>query len=526
MQNVIIMTNSGKPFFCRFEHGYESRVCGMVQAFMATSAASNLGRMQSISSQSLSFLFLTVGEITLMGIIARKDSQRSSDGHLFMRLRLEYLYCQILFVMTQQVHSILYRNPNYDISDTLETNDAIMKSFIEDSESQKAGYFLTGTIEVVCPITNELRKVTSLALLHATQDTPNTIFALLLVGEKILSIVQPSTLSLQLSTSDLRILTKFVNSQPALKTSELWTPICLPRFNAEGFLYAYSSFLDLFSRLSLVLISQISDTCQFDLFRKASCNVKRSIGIPVPIGSVLRINKGSTETDVIWTRESLDGGTLSEDYDQEVAYSLTQQANPCDCPLLREIREAIDPENITELFDEYISLGNVQHFLFRKDVQILGHSTMDCGELPQCFCPPVDFPLADSLETHYIWNAYEKLSLRMRGESLNSALTLGIPCESQESAFSNKEEIDHIPSLNHVLLAMKFVESIPVTNGISYIIDENFLFLAMNGKSFELYCTFPSAVQINDATSSASLLAKTLVADSGKLFLLEPLTWK
>jgi Second Longin domain of FUZ, MON1 and HPS1/First Longin domain of FUZ, MON1 and HPS1 len=521
------MTNSGKPFFCRFEHGYESRVCGMVQALMATSTASDLGTMKSLSSPSTSFLFLTVGEITLMGIIARKDEQRTSDGHLFMRLRLEYLYCQILFTMTQQVHSILCRNPNYDISDALENSEVNMRSLIDDSEGQKAGYILTGAIEAICPITNELRKITSMALLHATQDTPDTIFALLLAGEKLLSIVQPSTLSLQLSTSDLRILIKFINSQPALKTSELWTPVCLPRFNADGFLYAYISYLDLDSGLILVLISQISETSQFDLSRKASFDVKRSIGIPVPIGSVLRINKGNTDTDVMWTRELLEVQWPSDDQDQKIEFASSQPSNESDCALLQEIRLANDPEYIMELFDEYISLGNVQHFLFRKDVQILGHSTIDCGELPQCFCPPLDFPLADCEDTQYVWSAYEKLSLRMRGESLNSALTLGIHCESHDSTVSNKpQEPDSIPALNHVLLAMKLVESIPDTNGISYINDGKFLFLAMNGKSFELYCTFPASIQVNDATSAASLLAKSLVADSGKLFLLEPLTWK
>ena len=73
---------------------------------------------------------------------------------------------------------------------------------------------------------------------------------------------------------------------------------------------------------------------------------------------------------------------------------------------------------------------------------------------------------------------------------------------------------------------MELTESVPQAHGMTYVIEEKLLFLAMNGKGFELYAIFPSSVPIQDATTSAATLARALVAESGKLFLTEPLTWK
>lgn len=42
--------------------------------------------------------------------------------------------------------------------------------------------------------------------------------------------------------ADLHILISTVLSSASLRTSETWLPICLPRYNATGFLHAYISF--------------------------------------------------------------------------------------------------------------------------------------------------------------------------------------------------------------------------------------------------------------------------------------------
>ena len=525
--NAIILSNAGKPIFCRYEGGQEVVICSLVQALIASSSASGLGELQCLRSHSLSIVFMTIGSITLVGISKEDADTGSTAGHLVMKIRLEYLYAQIIFTMTQQVQSVLLENPNYDLGEVLDASTTVMRSMLDDTGGDKLGSYLTGAIDVVGPISVAMRDKTSLALLNAATETANTIFALLLVGEQLLSIVQPSYLPHQLHPSDLRILIKFITSQPGLVTSELWSPVCLPRFNSTGFLYAYSSCLNEGTRLHLILISQISETTQFDLFRNASFKVRKDLGLPMDIESVLQIEGGDKSgSDVAWTRLK---DTVDECNDEEYVALPHGHPHPDTSPLLLEIEAATDPERLAELVDEYSSIGNVHHFMFRKDVQVQGHCSKDCGTLPQSFIPPLDFPFVDAESRGRVWRTYEKLCLRMRLGAASPTSTWGWFGErlTGYQSGARNEGADAPSSLPlRESVGMELTESVPRTHGMTYVIEGKLLFLAMNGKGFELYAIFPSSVPIQDATTSAAMLARTLVSESGKLLLTEPLTWK
>jgi hypothetical protein len=199
--------------------------------------------------------------------------------------------------------------------------------------------------------------------------------------------------------------------------------------------------------------------------------------------------------------------------------------NPC--PLIEEIRKATDPESRADVIDAYSSIGQVHHFVFRKDVQVRGHTSKDCGTLPQCFSPPLDFPFRDIESKQRVWSIYEQLCLRMR----LGAATLGATREYKQTLMDRlassayERDVETTQSFRSTV-TMMLVESAPETNGITYVIEGQLLFLAMHGRGFELYATLPASIPINDATASAAMLARTLVVESDQLFLVEPLTWK
>lgn len=526
--NAIVLSNAGKPIFCRYEGGHEVVICSLVQALIESASASGLGEMQFLRSNYLSIVFMTIGAITLVGVSKESAATDATAGHLLMKLRLEYLYAQIIFTMTQQVQSILIENPNYDLGEILDASSTVMRSMLADTGTDKLGPYLTGAIDVLGPISVDMRDKTSMTLLNAATETPNTVFAILLVNEQLLSIVQPSYLPHQLRPSDLRILIKFITSQPGLVTSELWSPVCLPRFNSTGFLYAYSSCLHERTNLHLILISQISETTQFDLFRNASIKIRKDLALPMARGSVLQIEEDDISgSDVAWTRlkESVD----DEGNDEEYVALPHGHPHSETCPLIQEIETATDPERLAELVDEYSNIGSVHHFMFRKDVQVRGHSSKDCGTLPQSFIPPLDFPFVDAEAKWRVWRTYEKLCLRMRLGAASTASTWSKYDEILTNYQSGERmKAADVPSFQSASasVGMELTESVPQAHGMTYVIEEEFLFLAMNGKGFELYAIFPSSVPIQDATTSAAMLARTLVAESGKLLLTEPLTWK
>src|SRR5690554_2104614 len=69
----------------------------------------------------------------------------------------------------------------------------------------------------------------------------NVVYAILIAGKRVVNLVRGKDRVLH--PSDLLILINFVTNSQSLRSSESWTPICLPQFSTQGFLYAYVCYL-------------------------------------------------------------------------------------------------------------------------------------------------------------------------------------------------------------------------------------------------------------------------------------------
>eukprot|EP00455_Lapot_gusevi_P035921 TRINITY_DN3983_c0_g1_i2.p1 TRINITY_DN3983_c0_g1~~TRINITY_DN3983_c0_g1_i2.p1 ORF type:complete len:239 (-),score=31.20 TRINITY_DN3983_c0_g1_i2:49-765(-) len=76
------------------------------------------------------------------------------------------------------------------------------------------------------------------------------MYAVLMAGTRLVNLVRPKDGAIY--PSDLLVLINFVNSSSTFRDSETWTPICLPKFNDQGFLYAYVCYLDEITCLILI----------------------------------------------------------------------------------------------------------------------------------------------------------------------------------------------------------------------------------------------------------------------------------
>jgi hypothetical protein len=73
---------------------------------------------------------------------------------------------------------------------------------------------------------------------------------------------------------------------------------------------------------------------------------------------------------------------------------------------------------------------------------------------------------------------------------------------------------------------MGLAESPPNVHGITYIVDNAEIFLAMNGRDFELYMVVTNSIPVKHAAALGTKLVRRLMADETKLFLTSPLFWK
>jgi hypothetical protein len=491
--NVIVMSEAGKPIFAR--HGSEeeiSRQCGLFQAIRTAvngNQALNLGEIQSLRSEKLCIVFMSVASITLVSI--SKVENEIVETEAFARLQLEYIFAQLIFTLTEQVQNIFIHNPGFDLRTMLTSSDSLMHGILDDSGPDgNAGPYLVAGVQSFFPISRSVRDKASRVLQSIGGKIENTAFALLVVGGKLLSLVQPAFRPHQMRTPDLHLILNFIGKQPGLVSSELWVPMCLPRFNSSGFLYAYTNCFDVASKLTLILISSHNTTEQFQLFRDAASRIRDALGVPAQSDSVITIQsdkKTISDHDVEWTRSDESFDCTEEDY-VNVLSDGDRRKQDNDRSLLREVRESLQLSTFDKICREYSEEDySLIHFLFRVDIAVKNCSRQSSpgrGHLTQCISPPVSFPFVDAPSRRRLWTNYQKLSLRLRlGSATVESSMDAFDMISQDETASG---LEGFPGIAKHCPAIGLVESPPNLHGVTYIVEESEIFLAMNGRDFEL----------------------------------------
>ncbi|CAJ1950522.1 unnamed protein product [Cylindrotheca closterium] len=529
--NIIIMTEAGKPVFSTNDSEMEvGRQAALFQAIRTAVEGNNdalgLGELKSIHSGSLMIVFMEAGGITLVSMIEKGEEEGIVETEAFARIQLEHVYAQLIFSMTDHPQKILAQNPGFDLATMITATEKKLLNGIlsKCGPDGNVGQFLTGSVETAFPIPHNLRNQASRAL-HSI-NVPNTVFAIMLVGDRLLSLVQSSFRPHQLRVSDLQLIINVVDQNTSLSSSELWIPMCLPRFNTSGFLYAYIRCLDETSQLKLILLSTHNTTEQFQLFHTASDRIRKDMDIPATHDTVLKIDTSSqdtptsaTKTDVAWfLAECSFDDSIEEGY-VSIGKAQDQQL------LLDAIQNSREPSSLEQLVERYVGKEEyLLQFVFRMDVKVRSESNQR-GLLSQCISTPIlleDFPNAKSRRRVYIM--YQKLGLRLR---LGSATVESSMDALDMIALDDKgaSDLSSFPTLTSTCPSIGLAESPPNVHGITYIVDGDEIFLGMNGRDFEFYMTIRNSVPIKKAAAIGTKLVRRLKADEKDLFLTNPLTW-
>jgi hypothetical protein len=503
--NFIVMSNSGKPIFARYGSEEEiARVCGLLSAIRTSVAYSrtlNLGEIQSLRSGSLMVVFFVVDSIVLVAISAVGDTGET-ETLACLRLQLEYLFALIIFTMTEQVQAIFQQNASFDLRTILGATEGLMRAIVDDAGPEgNPGPYLLGGAPTVFPLSPETRYSASQVLCTVGNHTNDTVFALLIADGKLVTVVQPAFRAHQLRTSDMHLLLCFLGRHQGIYSSELWLPVCLPRFNSSGFLYCYTHCLDVETKLVVALISQNGTTEQFQILRDAATIIRRKLSFPVVVGSVLTIldtetsfeSSHRTESDVQWSRSTSgedDYVDASGDGDKMIPYvaGANEKYVKHENCLLKELKFSVDAANVDDTFKEYLDIAQAIHFIFRFDALI--HSKgrhargSKSGHLTQCINAPLVAPFDEVASKRRLWSMYQKLNLRLRLGSASVESTMDAFSMISQDNLDSKDVI--APGIGKHCPGVGLVESPPNNEGLSYIMDETHIFMAINGSGFEL----------------------------------------
>ena len=520
-QNFIIMSDSGKPIFSTLNDTSEAQICSILQAIQISTLHYDIGDIQSLRSDFMLIFFMRIQAVTLIAVSTTTNGRKDDillESETYLRLRLEYLYSQIIFTLTDCVQTTLAENSTYNIQSVL--LPSFLQSIVSDAKSYEGGNdpasMMNVGVQTVFPLSNIVRQQISMLLKQIGDDLVNMVAALLVTGIKIVTLIQSPYRPHQLRTTDVQLLLHFMHRPSMLQEQELWLPLCFPRLYSSGFLHCYACCLDSTTKLTLCFVSTCGSMEQFHAFRKESIRVRSCLNIDTEAPNVIealtfRSNPpkelaAREDNNIAYQHDQNTTCRVTElpiDCDYELIPSFETIANPNDdsgdanilsqlCPELSQISKELEASTL----EGYLNDG-ILHFFFRLDVPIFqdrGKSTRKGpprdhnhppGYLIQWVSPALGSVarFSDHASQRRVWNMYQRLQLRLRSGFANTECLLDAFCAIPSSTQSAKV---NMPTIEQYCLAMSLVESPPMLEGITYISDGLETFLAMNGQGFEL----------------------------------------
>lgn len=200
------------------------------------------------SPEDHKLVFLQQGPLLLVAM------SRTSQSAAQLRGELLAVHAQIVSTLTRaSVARIFAHKQNYDLRRLLAGSERTLDRLL-DSVEQDPGALLLGAVRCV-PLARPLRDALGALLRRCT--APGLALSVLAVGGRLITAAQERNVlaECRLDPADLQLLLDWVGA-PAFAAGEAWAPVCLPRFNPDGFFYAYVARLDAMPVCLLLLGTQ------------------------------------------------------------------------------------------------------------------------------------------------------------------------------------------------------------------------------------------------------------------------------
>ncbi|QCE09340.1 Vacuolar fusion protein MON1 [Vigna unguiculata] len=240
-KHFFVLSHSGKPIYSRY--GDEHKLAGFSATLQAIiSFVENGGdNVKLVRAGKHQVVFLVKGPIYLVCISCTEEPYESLRG------QLELIHGQIIVILTKSVNRCFEKNPKFDMTPLLGGTELLFSSLVHSFSWNPATFLHAYTC---LPLAYATRQAAG-AILQDSADS-GVLFAILMCRHKVISLVGAQKASLH--PDDMLLLANFVMSS---ETSEAFSPVCLPRYNALAFLYAYIHFFD--DDTYLMLLTTSSD---------------------------------------------------------------------------------------------------------------------------------------------------------------------------------------------------------------------------------------------------------------------------
>ncbi|KAI4559081.1 hypothetical protein MJT46_013723 [Ovis ammon polii x Ovis aries] len=235
-KHVFVLSEAGKPIYSRYGSVEALSTTMGVMTALVSFVRSAGDAIRAIYAEDHKLVFLQQGPLLLVAVSRTPQSAAQLRGELLA------VHAQIVSTLTRaSVARIFARKQNYDLRRLLAGSERTLDRLL-DSVERDPGALLLGAVRCV-PLARPLRDALGALLRRCT--APGLALSVLAVGGRLVTAAQERTVlaECRLDPADLQLLLDWVGA-PAFAAGEAWAPVCLPRFNPDGFFYAYVARLD------------------------------------------------------------------------------------------------------------------------------------------------------------------------------------------------------------------------------------------------------------------------------------------
>ncbi|XP_051627977.1 vacuolar fusion protein MON1 homolog B-like [Manacus candei] len=233
-KHVFVLSEAGKPIYSR--HGNEEALAATMGVMMALVSFIQSGgnAIRAICSEDRTLVFEQRGPLLLVSVSRTRQSAAQ------LRRELAFVHEQILSLLTRGgIARVFARRRGFDLRRLLAGAEAVLDRLLGGAAAD--GRLLLGAARCL-PLPGGLRRAVSGALRRAAAAArPTPALAVLAAHGRLVTAVRQRALAEggRLCASDLHLLLNLLGGGAG--AGEVWTPVCLPRFNPDGYFYAYAA---------------------------------------------------------------------------------------------------------------------------------------------------------------------------------------------------------------------------------------------------------------------------------------------
>ncbi|KJP85406.1 hypothetical protein AK88_04945 [Plasmodium fragile] len=248
-RHFFIFTYSGKPVFTRYGneenltsfYGTLLAIISKIESFSFSDFSTNTttnkkckgictkNSLKCIISKNTKVVYLDKDVLCLVCI------SKANESTNYILQILNYMYFQIISLLTKSIEKSFQIKPSFDIRYLLDGADVLMCNLI--SSCSRNMYSIFDGFEPL-PLKQDYRN--KIQNLISSFKINNVLLSFLVVDDKIIGI---SVSKYAINSMDVIILINMITSMKSFKNAESWTPICLPIYNPNLFLYAYINYI-------------------------------------------------------------------------------------------------------------------------------------------------------------------------------------------------------------------------------------------------------------------------------------------